>query len=86
MCPAFVAGLLVLSTHVPLGQQVLARGIVFIDLAIAQVAGFGVIAADAFGWEPQGSPCRSAAVGAALLGGAAADLDGQTLAGSAGGR
>ena len=43
--PALLAGLIVLATHVPLGQQVLARGIVFIDLAIAQVAGLGVIAA-----------------------------------------
>ena len=42
--PACVAGLLVLATHVPLGMQVLERGIVFIDLAIAQVAGIGVIA------------------------------------------
>ena len=33
----FVAGLLVLATHVPLGRQVLDRGIVFIDLAIAQI-------------------------------------------------
>jgi len=45
--PAFLAGLLVLATHVPLGMQVLRRGIVFIDLAIAQVAGLGVIGADA---------------------------------------
>lgn len=66
--PAFVAGLLVLATHVPLGQQVLARGIVFIDLAIAQIAGLGVIAADAMGWEPQGFAVQIAAVGAALLG------------------
>ena len=36
--PALLAGLIVLATHVPMGQQVLARGIVFIDLAIAQVA------------------------------------------------
>ena len=35
--PALVAGLLVLSTHVPLGQRVLRKGIVFIDLAIAQI-------------------------------------------------
>jgi zinc/manganese transport system permease protein len=41
--PALIAGLLVVVSHVPLGQQVLARGIVFIDLAIAQVAGLGVI-------------------------------------------
>ena len=66
--PAFVAGLLVLATHVPMGQQVLARGIVFIDLAIAQIAGLGVIAADAMGWEPQGFAVQLAAVGAALLG------------------
>ena len=39
LLPALLAGLLVLSTHVPMGQQVLNRGIVFIDLAIAQVAG-----------------------------------------------
>jgi zinc/manganese transport system permease protein len=66
--PAFVAGLLVLATHVPLGIQVLARGIVFIDLAIAQVAGVGVIAADAAGWEPQGLAVQVAAVSAALAG------------------
>src|SRR5262249_55975628 len=67
LLPAFLAGLLVLSTHVPLGQQVLSRGIVFIDLAIAQVAGLGVTAADAFGFEPQGWRVQAAAVGAGLL-------------------
>lgn len=66
--PAFLAGLLVVVTHVPLGQQVLSRGIVFIDLAIAQIAGLGVIAADAFGWETQGWATQLAAVSAALLG------------------
>lgn len=66
--PAFIAGLLVLATHVPMGQQVLARGIVFIDLAIAQIAGLGVIGADALGWEPQGIAVQIAAVAAALLG------------------
>ncbi|WP_144212646.1 metal ABC transporter permease [Shewanella donghaensis] len=43
--PAFIAGLLVLSTHVVLGRQVLKRGIIFIDLAIAQVAALGAIVA-----------------------------------------
>jgi zinc/manganese transport system permease protein len=66
--PAFLAGLLVLATHVPLGQQVLKRGIVFIDLAVAQIAALGVIAADAMGWEPQGFKVQIAAVCAALLG------------------
>jgi zinc/manganese transport system permease protein len=64
--PALVAGLLVTATHVPLGMQVLERGIVFIDLAIAQVAGAGVIVADALGWEPTGAAVQVAALGAAL--------------------
>ncbi len=52
--PAFVAGLLVLSTHVPMGLKVLERGIVFIDLAIAQIAGVGIIAADTLGFPLHG--------------------------------
>ena len=71
--PAFVAGLLVLSTHVPLGQEVLKRGIIFIDLAIAQVAGLGVIAAEGMGGGEQGWKIQAAAVTAALL--AAAGLN-----------
>jgi zinc/manganese transport system permease protein len=66
--PALVAGLLVLATHVPLGAQVLDRGIVFIDLAIAQIAGLGVIAAAALGLPEGGVAVQLAAVGAALLG------------------
>ncbi|HHJ21038.1 MAG TPA: metal ABC transporter permease, partial [Gammaproteobacteria bacterium] len=54
LAPALVAGLLVLATHVPLGQEVLKRGIVFIDLAIAQIAGLGIIAAYSFGFEMDG--------------------------------
>src|SRR5262247_1590182 len=65
--PALLAGLLVLATHVPLGQLVLERGIVFIDLAIAQVAGLGVVAADAMGWEPNGWSVQVSAVAAAFL-------------------
>jgi zinc/manganese transport system permease protein len=67
IAPALVAGLVVLSTHVPLGQEVLNRGIIFIDLAIAQVAGLGVIAAHAMDWDPNGFEVQFAAVGAALL-------------------
>ena len=66
--PALIAGLLVLATHVPLGTQVLDRGIVFIDLAIAQIAGLGVIAADSLGLPEHGIAVQAAAVGAALLG------------------
>jgi zinc/manganese transport system permease protein len=68
LLPAFVAGILVTATHVPLGTQVLARGIVFIDLAIAQIAGCGVLLADQFGFEPQGAAVQIAALTAALAG------------------
>ena len=68
--PACLAGLLVLSTHVPLGQQVLSRGIIFIDLAIAQVAALGVILAQYFGMDEQGIGVEIAAAVAALAGGA----------------
>ena len=65
--PALLACVLVLSTHVPLGTEVLRRGIIFIDLAIAQVAGLGVIAADTMGWEAEGWMVQIAAVSAALI-------------------
>lgn len=68
LIPAILAGLLVISTHVPLGQEVLARGIIFIDLAIAQIAGLGVIAAHSFGWEAHGWEVQVAAVSTALAG------------------
>jgi len=69
--PAFAAGLLVLSTHVPLGAEVLKRGIIFIDLAIAQVAGMGVLAAAVLGWEDNHLAVQASAVSAALIAAAA---------------
>src|SRR5687768_2991678 len=66
--PAFAAGMLVSATHVPLGIQVLSRGIVFIDLAIAQVAGLGVIFADWLGLAPLGWGVQGAALSAAFAG------------------
>jgi len=66
--PALIAGLLVTATHVPLGIQVLSRGIVFIDLAVAQIAGMGVIFADWLGFDPHGWAVQAAALSAALTG------------------
>ncbi len=66
--PACAAGLLVTATHVPLGTQVLDRGIVFIDLAIAQIAGLGVVFATFIGLEPQGWAVQLCALTAALTG------------------
>ncbi len=53
--PALLAGIVVLATHVILGQEVLRRGIIFLDLAIAQVAAFGLILAGALGLDMQHS-------------------------------
>ncbi len=66
--PALLAGLLVLSTHVPMGIKVLERGIIFIDLAIAQVAGVGIIAADALGLPLHGASVQLVAAGTAIAG------------------
>lgn len=68
LLPAFVAGLLVLASHVPLGQAVLKRGIVFLDLAIAQIAGLGVVVAHGLGGEDSPWLTQLGAVTAALLG------------------
>ena len=43
ICPAFVACLIIILTHAPLGIEVIKRGIIFIDLAVAQIAGLGII-------------------------------------------
>lgn len=72
LIPALLAGLLVLATHIPLGMRVLARGVIFADLAIAQIAGLGVIAAAWFNhdgnpWVVQATAAGSALGGALLL-------------------
>ncbi|MGQ0655602.1 MAG: metal ABC transporter permease, partial [Betaproteobacteria bacterium] len=66
--PALAAGVIVAATHVPLGVQVLARGIVFIDLAVAQMAGLGVVLAGWLGMEASGAGMQLTALGAALAG------------------
>jgi len=44
--PAIAVGMMILLVHIPLGQEVLRRGIIFIDLAVAQMAGLGVVVAE----------------------------------------
>lgn len=70
LLPPLLAGILVLTTHVPLGQRVLARGIIFLDLAVAQLAVLGVIVAHTMGWETRGWQTQLAATTAALIGAA----------------
>jgi zinc/manganese transport system permease protein len=68
LLPALLTGLLVLLTHVPLGQRVLERGIIFIDLAVAQIAGLGVITAQMFQVPTHGVVVQLIATGSAMLG------------------
>src|SRR5258707_10998872 len=70
--PALVAGLLILSTHVPLGSIVLKRGIIFIDIALAQVAALGVVFGTLMwgsvgGWWVVQLSAVAAAIGCAML-------------------
>ncbi|TCJ15504.1 metal ABC transporter permease [Parasulfuritortus cantonensis] len=73
LLPALAAGLLVLASHVPLGMAVLERGIVFLDLAIAQFAGLGVVLVNAYldgapaTWQIQAGAVAAAALGALFL-------------------
>ena len=72
LIPAFIAGLLVLLTHIPLGIKVLQRGVIFADLAVAQIAGLGIVIAGLFELTDQPVLVQliaalSALCGAALL-------------------
>ena len=65
LAPGLAAGAAILASHVQLGQQVLKRGIIFIDLAVAQWAAIGALLAGLwFGDEV--SPWLSGAVAAAF--------------------
>jgi zinc/manganese transport system permease protein len=71
LAPAFCAGLLILSTHIPLGITVLNKGIIFIDVAIAQLAATGFLLAHRFefdaSWMLQVSALSCALMGAGLF-------------------
>ena len=70
LIPAFIAGLLVLATHIPFGMRVLQRGVIFADLAVAQIAGLGVIIAGLLDLTERPLLVQLVAVGSALCGAA----------------
>jgi len=67
--PALAAGLIIALTHAPLGIEVLKRGIIFIDLAIAQIAGLGLVAAGSFFHDASAWVLQGVALACALLAG-----------------
>jgi len=66
LLPAFVMSALMILSHTYLGLHVLARGIIFVDLALAQVAALGVSFAFLLGEEPHGVNAQLYAFGATL--------------------
>ncbi len=68
--PAFIAGLLVLATHIPFGIKVLERGVIFADLAVAQIAGLGVVIAALLDLADQPFAVQAIAATSALFGAA----------------
>lgn len=68
--PSFIAGVLVLATHIPFGMRVLQRGVIFADLAIAQIAGLGVIVASLYSLDDKPIWVQLIAAGSALSGAA----------------
>lgn len=66
--PALGAALLMSPVHALFGLHIVRRGLIFIDLAVAQVAALGVSFAIAFGNEPDSTAAYRYAVGFALGG------------------
>jgi len=66
LLPAFAVCVLMAITHTYLGLHVLARGIIFVDLALAQVAALGVSVAFLLGKEAHGSEAQLYAFTATL--------------------
>lgn len=67
LLPALVIGILMMLIHVPLGQEVLRRKIIFIDLSLAQLAAMGAIFAGLFDFGLVIT--QSCALACALIGG-----------------
>jgi len=69
--PALAAGIMVALIHAPMGIEVLRRGIVFIDLAVAQIAGLCVVLVNLWqpepGWLQTQGIAASAAIAAAIF-------------------
>jgi len=66
LLPAFAMSALIILSHTYLGLHVLARGIIFVDLALAQVAALGMSFAFLMGEEPHGLNAQLYAFGATL--------------------
>lgn len=53
LLPAFLACLILTGIHTYLGIHVISRGVIFVDIALAQVAALGMTVAFLFGFPPE---------------------------------
>lgn len=67
LLPGFAFSLLLVATHTYFGLHVLARGIIFVDLALAQIAALGASVAFLFGEDAHGSTALAAAFVATVI-------------------
>lgn len=67
LLPALAMTALMIITHTYLGLHVLARGIIFVDLALAQIAALGASVAFLLGHEAHGYEAQAFAFGATLI-------------------
>src|SRR5436309_1805465 len=63
----FVMCLILAGIHCYLGLHVLARGVIFVDLSLAQVAAFGATLAIYFGFEHQSPATYFISLGSTFL-------------------
>jgi zinc/manganese transport system permease protein len=68
MIPPIAAGLVILSIHAYLGLHVIARGVIFVDLAFAQIAALGATAGFLMGVDHDTPLSLALSVGFTLVG------------------
>ena len=68
MIPPIAAGLVILSIHVYLGLHVIARGVIFVDLAFAQIAALGATVGFLMGVDHDTPLSLALSVGFTLVG------------------
>ena len=66
----FVASLILTGIHAYLGVHVVERGVIFVDLALAQIAALGAVLAVVYGMDPHGGESYWISLGFTFLGAA----------------
>jgi len=68
LIPPFVASLILTGIHAYLGVHVVERGVIFVDLALAQIAALGATTAILVGMDPHGRGAYFLSLGFTFLG------------------